>query len=59
MCKDKTLQSIQHTLFGGEMERANEIREMEIKISLNKNIISLPKEGTELVLPLKTDGEEA
>lgn len=41
------------------MEGVHVIREMEIKISLNKDIILVPKEETELILPLKTDREEA
>lgn len=41
------------------MERMNGITEMEIKISLNKVIILVPKAGTEPVLLLKNDEEEA
>lgn len=41
------------------MERMNGMKEMEIKISLNKDIILVPKEGTEAVLVLKTNEEEA
>lgn len=37
----------------------NGMKEMEIKISLNKDIILVPKEGTEAVLLLKTNEEEA
>lgn len=55
--RDKTLQSIQYRWIalqwrhGGEMEGVHEIREMEIKISLNKDIILVPKEETELRNP--------
>lgn len=37
----------------------NGMREIEIKISLNKGIILVPKQGTEPVSLLKTDEEKA
>lgn len=49
------LKMCEHQLHsGGEMERVNERRGIEIKISLNKDIILVSKP----VLPLKTDEEE-
>lgn len=40
------------------MKRVDGTREMEIKSSLNKDIISVPEEGTEPVLLSKTGEEE-
>jgi len=62
MCKDKTLESLQErpiALRRADGESEWNERNGKRKISLNKDIILLPKEGMEPVLLLKTGEEEA